>query len=223
MNGTRNDTMKTTLSSAIALTVFAAAGAHAQDDLQFPNTVKLGASAYTTHSSTNGVTGPGIPPGADAKTGNAGTLLLVYERHVHPHFGIELALGIPPTIKADATGSVAFLGEVLEADVVSPTLLFNYHFNEPGDALRPYVGIGINYTKFANIKTRYGWDVQISDSVGPAVQAGIDYAINRQWGIFASVAAIKVKSDLVATSGSVLQTTIDFKPVVYSIGVSYKF
>lgn len=187
------------------------------------NVFKLGVTRYDTHSKTNGVTGPGIPAGADAETGDATTVIFVGERLVTPKFGVELVLGVPPKITARATGSVAFLGEVLSARNVAPTLLFNWHFGAEGDSLRPYVGLGLNYTKFTDIKTPYGWDVQMSDSWGPAAQVGLDYALDKRWGLFASVAVVKVKSDLVATGATVLQTTIDFRPVVYSAGVAYRF
>jgi outer membrane protein len=42
-------------------------------------------------------------------------VLFSYERLITPNIGIELVLGVPPKIKATATGSVAFLGEVLSA------------------------------------------------------------------------------------------------------------
>jgi outer membrane protein W len=32
-----------------------------------------------------------------------------------------------------------------------------------------------------------------------------------------------VKTDLVATGSTVLTTTIDFKPITYTVGVSYRF
>jgi outer membrane protein len=73
------------------------------------------------------------------------------------------------------------------------------------------------------VKSPLAENVEMSDSVGPTVQAGIDYFFNKQWGVFASVAAVKVKSDLVATGSTVLTTTIDFRPLVYSTGVSYRF
>ena len=85
------------------------------------------------------------------------------------------------------------------------------------------MGGGINYTKFTNIKSKLATDVEMSDSTGWAVQAGVDYALNKEWGLFASVAALKVKSKLVASGTTVLQTTIDFRPIVYSFGASYKF
>jgi outer membrane protein len=205
----------------IALTVAAVAvcgAAQAQ-----VHTLKLGAAQYTTHEKTNGVTGVGIPAGADATIGNANTVLFVYEYALQPNLGIELVLGAPPKIKARASGSVAFLGEVLTAKNVAPTLLLTYHFGAAGSTFRPYVGVGLNYTKFTGVTTPYGWQVSLSDSVGLAGHVGLDLAIDKQWGAYASIAAAKVKSDLVAISGTVLQSTIDFKPIIYSAGVFYRF
>jgi outer membrane protein len=206
------------IAAAIA-TLLAAGAAQAQD-----NVFKAGAILYQTHSKTTGIKGIGVPPGADADVGDATTLLLTYERMFNRNWGVELVIGIPPTIKARATGSVAFLGDdVLSAKNVAPTLIVNYHFGQSGDALRPYLGAGINYTRFASAKTSLAPSVELKDSVGPVVQAGADYAIDRQWGLFASIAKVQVKSDLVAVSSTVLTTTIDFRPITYSVGVSYKF
>ncbi len=188
------------------------------------NVVKAGITYYTTNSSTTGIQGIGIPPGADAETGNAVTAIFVYERTLTPNIGVELVLGIPPTIEADATGTVAFLGDnILSAKNVSPTLLFNYYFGAPGDTWRPYLGAGINYTRFTDIKSSLAPQVDMSDSWGLALQAGINYAIDKQAGLFASIARIDVKSDIVAVASTVLTTSIDFKPVTYSFGAYYRF
>jgi len=213
--------MKTTLQSlAVALAAMLATGAASAQN----NVLKFGVTEYTTHSKTNGVSGIGVPPGADAETGNATTVILVYERMVTPNVGVELVLGVPPRIKAKATGTVAFLGDdVLSAKNLAPTLLANYHFGAPGDTWRPYLGAGINYTKFIDVKSKLATDVEMSDSTGWAVHAGVDYALSKDWGLFASVSALKVKSKLVASGTTVLQTTIDFRPIVYSFGASYRF
>jgi outer membrane protein len=213
--------MKTKHLSCVVLSagLLAAGVVSAQD-----NVVKFGVTEYTTHSRTNGITGIGVPPGADAETGNATTVILVYERMLTPNVGAELVLGLPPRIKARATGSVAFLGDdVLSAKNVAPTVFLMYHFGTPGDRWRPYVGADINYTKFVGIKSRLASDVKMSDSFGWAVQAGLDYALNKEWGLFASVSALKVRSKLVASGATVLQTTIDFRPIVYSFGAAYRF
>ena len=187
------------------------------------HTLKFGAVRYDTHAKTNGVTGIGIPPGADATIGDATTVVLTYEYALSPQVGVELVLGVPPKIKATAAGSVAFLGEVLTARNVAPTLFFTYHFGAPGSPFRPYAGIGVNYTKFTNVTTPYGWDVSLSDSTGLAAHVGVDWALNKQWGLWASLGAVEVRSKLVATGATVLQSTIDFRPLTYSAGVSFKF
>lgn len=188
------------------------------------NIAKIGAIRYDSHSRTTGIQGIGVPPGADAEVGDATTLLLTYERMVDKNLGVELVLGVPPRIKTKATGSVAFLGDdVLSARNVAPTLIVNWHFGQEGDRIRPYLGAGINFTRFTGIRSTLAPSVEMSDSVGPVVQAGLDVAIDKQWGLFASIAKVKVKSDLVATGATVLTTSIDFRPVTYSFGLSYRF
>lgn len=209
---------RTAAGLALALLLAAGMPAQAQD-----NVIKLGVSRYDTHASTTGISGIGVPKGADADIGDATTAILVLQRDFTPNIGVELVLGVPPKIKARGAGSVAFLGEVMSARNLSPTVLALYHFGQPGDKLRPTLGAGVNFTRFSKIKSSLAERVEMSDSVGLALQAGLDYAIDKQWGLFASVAALKVKSDLVASGSTVLTTTIDFKPIVYSAGLTYRF
>lgn len=188
------------------------------------NIVKVGLTRYDTNARTNGIRGIGVPPGADVETTDATTAIFVYERLLDPNLGIELVLGIPPRIKANATGTVAFLGnDVLSAKNVAPTLLVNWHFGQPGDTWRPYVGAGINYTKFASVRSTLADDVKMGDSVGAVVQAGIDYRLTKEWSLFASVARVDVKSKVVAAGATVLETKVDFRPMVYSFGLAYNF
>ena len=214
--------IKTTPSLVVAAALAGGTfAAQAQD-----NVFKIGVTRYDTHAKTNGISGIGVPPGADATVSDENTVILVYERLFGPNFGAELVMGIPPTLKAKATGSVAFLnaaGTVLEAENWAPTLLFNYHFFEPGATWRPYVGVGINYTQFKNAKSSIASEVDVGSSWGPAVQVGIEYAITKDINAFASLAAVKVKSKVVASDGTVLTTKVDYRPTVYSLGVAYKF
>lgn len=187
-------------------------------------TVKTGAIRYNTHSKTTGISGIGIPAGADAQVGNASTVVFTFEKALTPNVGVELVLGVPPTVKSKATGSVAFLGDdVLSAKNLAPTVFVNYHFGSPGDALRPYVGLGLNYTKFVSIQSKLAPSVQMSESMGMAWVGGVDYAISRQWGLYASASSLDVRSNVVGVASTVLTTSIDFRPVVYSVGASYKF
>jgi outer membrane protein len=219
--------MKTISTLALAALALGSGAAQADGIADGNNIVKLGITRYDTHSKTTGISGIGVPPGADAEVGDATTVIFVYERlltPISPNIGLEFVLGIPPRLKAKATGSVAFLGDdVLSAKNVAPTLLLNYHFFGPDTAIRPYLGAGINYTHFSDVKSTLAPDVKMGDSTGLALQAGINYAITKDVGLFVSIAKINVKSKVVASGASVLTTTVDFRPLVYSAGVSYQF
>ena len=214
-----------TLRSSLALSALALASGAALADGD--NVFKVGVTRYDTHSRTSGISGIGVPAGADAEVGSATTAIFVYERlltPISPNLGIEFVLGIPPRLKAKATGSVAFLGDdVLSARNVAPTLLLNYHFFGPDAIFRPYIGAGVNYTRFTDIRSSLAPDVKMGSSTGLALQAGVHYAINKDVGLFASIAKVNVKSKVVATGATVLTTTVDFRPIVYSAGISYQF
>lgn len=225
----RPDVKPSLLAPAVALAVVAglAAPAQAQDfkvDWTTGWTVKAGVTRYDTDSRTSGIRGIGIPPGADAKVGDATTAIFIIEKTFTPNVTAELVLGVPPRIKARATGSVAFLGDdVLSAKNVAPTFIVNWNFGDPSQRVRPYLGLGFNYTKFASTKSKLAPQVELSDSVGAVVNAGVNVAFDQKMGMFASIARVDVKSDLVAVASTVLQTRIDFRPTTYSLGVWYKF
>jgi outer membrane protein len=212
--------------SAAAALLVAAAGAQAQSPLALlagPKTVKLGLVYEDVRARTNGITGVGIPPFADAKVENSATVVGTVDVEVAPNWSLEVALGVPPKVKARATGSVAFLGEVFEARFLSPTFFVNYKFFDAKAALRPYVGIGLNYTRFSGIRNPFGWQVRMTDSTGLAAHAGVEYTLGRDWGLWSSISMVKVESDLVATGATVLQTTIDFRPVIFGVGLYKRF
>jgi outer membrane protein len=187
------------------------------------NIVKFAFTYYQPHSRTDGgIHGIGVPPGADAEVVNAATVLLTYERLLTPNVGVELVMGWPPKIKAKATGSVAFLGDVLTARNLSPVLLLNYHFM-PNEPLRPYIGIGVNYTRFVDIESTLASDVKMTDSTGLAIQAGVEYRLNKDWELFAAIAKVDVKSKVVAVGANVLTATVDFRPITYTAGVTWRF
>lgn len=205
--------------TALAAALCCAGWAQAQD-----YGLKVGLTRYTSHSATTGIQGIGVPPGADAVVGDASTAIFAIERRLNANMGLELVLGVPPKVSARATGSVAFLGDkVLTARNLAPTLMLNYSFGDAGAKWRPYVGVGANFTRFSDIQSSLAPKVEMSDSFGMALQAGVNYALSKQWGLFGSISAIDVSSKLVATGNTVLTTTIDFRPIVYTVGTSYRF
>ena len=67
---------------------------------------------------------------------------------LRPNWGLELILG---TTQHDLTGkgTIANLGKIGKTALLPPTLTLQYHF-APKTDVRPYAGIGVNYSKFYN-------------------------------------------------------------------------
>jgi outer membrane protein len=128
----------------------------------------------------------------------------------------ELVLSYPQRVEVKAGQSS--LGTVT---ALPPTLLAQYHFTQFGP-LKPYVGAGINYTRFGSrdLSTAGTFSVEKS-SVGYAAQIGADYMLTKNWGINLDVKYIQIKTDVL--SAGVSAGTLDLSPIATSVGVTYKF
>lgn len=137
-----------------------------------------------------------------------------------PNFAAELILTYPQ--KHDIRSNGAKIGSVKH---LPPTLLGQYHFTNLG-AFKPYVGAGINYTRFSNAKFDSDVDAALSPSVkknswGPALQVGFDYAIDKNWSINFDVKKVYMKTDVYSFGAKAGTLKID--PVLVGIGVGYRF
>ena len=129
----------------------------------------------------------------------------------------ELVLSYPQRVEVKA--GQASLGTVT---ALPPTLLAQYHFTQFGP-LKPYVGAGLNYTRFGSRELNNGstfYSVEKS-SVGYAAQIGADYMLTKNWGINLDVKYIQIKTDVL--SAGVSAGTLDLSPIATSVGVTYKF
>lgn len=93
-----------------------------------------------------------------------------------------------------------------------------YHF-KPDAMVRPYVGAGLNYTRFSDVDILGGAVDLDSNSFGPVLQAGIDWAMSDQVVINFDLKKVWISTDASgAASGGV-----DIDPLVYGIGVGFRF
>lgn len=147
-----------------------------------------------------------------------------------PHWGLEAILGFTQHT-VNGTDSWAFLGQVAETKVLPPTLTLQYHF-APHSQIKPYVGVGINYTKFFDEKipsgsllSRPGDSVELDSSWGLAFQAGFDYALNQDWFINLDLKYIDI--DTTAryrnTSAGSVKVSTDIDPIIFGIGIGKRF
>ncbi len=135
-----------------------------------------------------------------------------------PHWGLEALAALP--FKHDIT-----LGgtKVATTKHLPPTFTLQYYF-QPQSSIRPYLGAGVNYTKFFSIKTTgplAGDHLNLGSSWGLSGQAGVDIDLTKKWFFNANVRYINIDSK--ASS----DTTGDFKvhidPWVYSVGIGTTF
>ncbi|VVE02497.1 OmpW family protein [Pandoraea horticolens] len=130
--------------------------------------------------------------------------------------GVELILGMS---RHQLTSNIGHLGGV---NVLPPTLLLQYHFNHAGK-VRPYVGAGINYTRFWNSSLNAGGTpISIKNhSVGPALQAGVDIQMTKNLFFNIDIKKVWMKTDT-SLAGTDLGT-LHIDPLIVGVGVGMKF
>lgn len=142
------------------------------------------------------------------------------------HIAAELILGVTPH---DVTAVGTALGDVDLGDVtlLPPTLTVQYHFNPDGQ-LRPYVGAGLNYTLFFNEDLPSGTalaGIDYDPSFGGALQAGVDYALNERWFLNLDVKKVWINTDVTIDAGGlgIVNADVDIDPVIFGIGIGYRY
>jgi outer membrane protein len=224
--------------AAALLAGLAACGSALAQDAPPANELRAGAYFVSYRTKADDLSGPFTPAGINIRVGDVTTPYFAYLRHIDAHWSVELAGGIPPTTKTygkgpATVGSVPFDGqEVATAKWFSPSLLLEYAFLDPSSPVRPYVGAGLNYTRFYRLRSTAAGDaanggpttVKLTSSVGPAVTAGAAWWVTKQVDIVASYSAARVNSHYTSdTSGVQRETHIHFNPRTWVVSVGYAF
>jgi len=134
-----------------------------------------------------------------------------------PNIAAELILTYPQ--KHDVRSS-ALGGKIGTLKHLPPTLLAQYHFTNFG-AFKPYVGAGINYTRFSSVDIADGAADVKRNSWGGALQVGFDYALDKNWSINFDVKKLYLKTDV--SVGGDNKGAFKVDPVLVGVGVGYRF
>lgn len=204
----------------------------------YDNEIRVGMYFLQYHVNANDLQGPYVPPGVNLDVNSVSTPYFAYLRRLSPHLVGQLAAGVPPKTetvgRGPATlGSVPFDGQVVStAKWFSPSLIINYVFRDESETLRPYLGVGVNYTKFYDLKSTAAGDaanggptaISLTSSFGPVVTAGVRWHIKDRWSAYASYDYAYVKSDYTGnTAGVIRTTTVRFNPTTLVVSVGYAF
>ncbi|ANK83230.1 MAG: hypothetical protein TEF_02435 [Rhizobiales bacterium NRL2] len=127
-------------------------------------------------------------------------------------------------------GALAGVGNAADVWLLPPTLTLQYHFN-PGGEFRPYLGAGLNYTVFYNeaansnlVRAVGATSVDATNSLGWALQAGMDYDLGGNWVLNLDVKYINLDTNVKLTTGAGIQRTeLNIDPLIIGLGLGYRF
>ena len=145
------------------------------------------------------------------------------EYFIANNVGVELLAAIPfhhDFNLNNPDGTTALTGKTQH---LPPTLSLQYHFdgyNLPMN-VKPFVGVGVNYTTFFKERISTGGDLDLDDSVGVAGHIGLDIAFASTESFRIDARYMDIKTD--ATLNGTDIGEIDISPWVYGVAFVKQF
>ncbi|WP_264549567.1 OmpW/AlkL family protein [Flavobacterium sp. N2820] len=166
--------------------------------------------------------------GGDVEISNAFIPELDFTYFFTEHFAAELILGTAKhEVKAvnTAAGNVD-LGSVW---LLPPTLTAQYHFYTSDKKIfKPYIGAGLNYTFFYNVKSGGVADVEYDNALGYAAQLGFDLMLDDKFFINVDAKRLFLSTDVTVDASNLapglsIPAKVDIDPWLFGVGVGMKF
>ncbi|WP_313526628.1 OmpW/AlkL family protein [Stutzerimonas kunmingensis] len=203
--------------------------------------VRAGAITVDPREDSGNLKLDGASAAGTSATLNSDTQLgLNFAYMVTDKVGIELLAATPFSHEvgvkgvSNAVGIPGLDGKLGDLKHLPPTLSVVYYPLDNKAAFQPYVGVGINYTTFfqedlsSERKAQGFSSMDVDDSWGLAFQVGADYMLTDNLMINAQVRYIDIDTEATVkgpTALGVTKTTVDVDvdPMVYMVGLGYKF
>lgn len=133
-----------------------------------------------------------------------------------PNMAVELILTVPQkhTLSSSALG-----GPIGTLKHLPPTLLAQYHFTG-NSGFKPYVGAGINYTRFSSVNLPAGVDID-RNSFGAALQVGVDMPLSGNMYLNFDVKKVYLSTDVTVAGADVGSFKVN--PLLVGVGLGWRF
>jgi outer membrane protein len=196
--------------------------------------IKVGGAAFPTVNSR-------VDVDANTQLGIRGTYM------VTRNIGIGLLGATPFKHTITGAGDISADAKLGETKHLPPTLTLQYYPMHSSSAFQPFVGLGVNYTTFFEEKTSStltnvidgaltstnvgSTKLDLDDSVGVAVEVGMDYMLSENFGLNAAIWWADINTDakvsVYDTAGNFVAATdkfeVEIDPMIYMVGFTYKF
>jgi len=156
------------------------------------------------------------------------------------HLGLGILGATPFKHNIKGGGDLSSDLKLGETKHLPPTITLQYYPLPATSKFQPYAGVGVNYTVFFEEKTTdtlntaseaSSSELELDDSVGVAVELGMDYMLSDNFGLNAAVWWADINTDATikgrdAETGEIAKTDefeVEIDPMVYMVGFTYKF
>jgi outer membrane protein len=127
----------------------------------------------------------------------------------------ELILTVPQKHTLHSSALAADVGTLKH---LPPTLTVQYHFDAGN--FQPYVGAGLNYTRFSSVHLGSGASID-KDSVGGALQAGVDVPLGGGLYFNVDVKKVYISTDVALNGAKIGTFKVD--PLLVGVGLGWRF
>ena len=182
----------------------------------------------------------GLPAGSTQVAVNNNTQLgFTIDYKINNNWTAELIAATPFSHDVNVKGSAIDGLDIGNTKHLPPTLVAQYHFDLGNSKFDPFVGVGLNYTKFFDAsasdtlkttlrtlnvtKASDNVDLDLDDSFGLALQAGVNYKINDNWGAHFAVSKIDIdtEANVTVNGNSIQKVDVQIDPMVVMVGVRF--
>ncbi|WP_432455153.1 MULTISPECIES: outer membrane protein OmpW [unclassified Agarivorans] len=214
--------MKKTLCAIAVVAAFSSSNVLAHEKGDF--FVRAGVASVIPNDSSDGILGTSSQLAVNSDT----QLGLNLDYMMSDNVGIELLAATP--FSHEISTDLGGLGNIGKTKHLPPTLMAEYYFGDSQSAWRPYIGAGVNYTTFFDSSfnstgTNAGLsDLSLDDSWGLAANIGVDYKLNENWFLNASIWYANIETTAHYKAGTESKSTdVKINPVVVMLSGGYKF
>lgn len=213
------------LFAPVLLAVSVTAQAHQAGDI----IVRAGAITVDPKEDSSRVKVGGAPQAGTAATLNSDTQLgLNLAYMLSDNWAVEVLAATPFEHDIGTKGLGGL--ELGSTKHLPPTISVLYYPMASSSAFQPYAGLGINYTwmfddKLSSEAEAAGFSgLDLDDSWGLAAQLGMDYMLSDKVMLNAQIRYIDIETTGTTYAGPTkVSVDVDIDPLVYMVGLGYKF
>ena len=222
---------KTALAASLTL-VALLAGTNASAQVAGTFSARAGFTHIAPQVTSGNLSTPSFP-GTTVDVGSASALTGGLNYMVTDHWAVDLPVGLPFKHNFYGDGAIAGTGKLGETKVVPATLFAQYRLGEANAQFRPYLGLGVTYSRFFKNRSTAALTAvtggnpanpttaSIDNKWGLTPQVGFVWNFNERWFVDAAYYKSFLKTTTHLSSGQSIH--IRLNPNVLAVGIGYRF